>query len=103
MKPKHPEATQSMNKKTNNEPCCASSPAAGGFKVEAVVGVDERGQMVLPKELRARAGIGPGDKLALISWEKDGAVCCMSLVKTDAFADMVKGLLGPMMSELSNP
>jgi AbrB family looped-hinge helix DNA binding protein len=81
--------------------CCAPAPAAGGFKVEAVVSVDERGQMVLPKDLRDRAGIGPGEKLALISWEKDGQVCCMSLVKTEAFAEMVKGLLGPMMSEMS--
>ncbi len=68
--------------------------------MEAVVSVDERGQMVLPKELRERAGIKPGDKLALISWEKDGEVCCMSLVKTSAFAEMVKGLLGPMMQEI---
>ena len=51
------------------------------YKIEAVVSVDERGQMVLPKDLRARAGIKPGEKLALISWEKDGQVCCMSLVK----------------------
>ena len=42
----------------NDQPCC---------QVEAVVSVDERGQMVLPKEVRARAGIKPGDKLALVS------------------------------------
>jgi len=30
------------------------------------------GQMVLPKELRDRAGIKGGDKLALIGWEKEG-------------------------------
>ncbi len=84
-------------KKSISESCC--SPGAG-FHVEAVVSVDERGQMVLPKELRERAGIKPGDKLALISWEKDGEVCCMSLVKTSAFAEMVKGFLGPMMQEI---
>lgn len=84
-------------RKAKSETCC--SPVAG-FQVDAVVSVDERGQMVLPKELRERAGIKPGDKLALISWEKDGEVCCMSLVKTSAFQDMVKGLLGPMMQEI---
>ena len=83
----------------NDASCC--SPANPGFNVDAIVSVDERGQMVLPKELRSKAGIQPGDKFALISWEKDGAVCCMSLVKTDALAGMVKDFLGPMMSELS--
>ena len=87
-----------MATSSNTETCCTTS---GGFKVDAVISVDERGQMVLPKELRARAGIEAGDKLALISWEKDGQVCCMSLVKTDAFADMVKDFLGPMMQDMS--
>lgn len=80
---------------------CCSPQESKGFNVDAIVTVDERGQMVLPKELRARAGIQAGDKFALISWEKDGAVCCMSLVKTDAFSSMVKDFLGPMMNELS--
>jgi len=84
-------------KRESAQSCC--SPV-GGFHVDAVVSVDERGQMVLPKELRERAGIRPGDKLAVISFEKDGEVCCMSLVKTSAFQDMVKGLLGPMMQEI---
>src|SRR5512136_2926776 len=69
-------------------------------KVEALVSVDERGQMVLPKELRERAGIHTGDKLALVSWEKDGKVCCFTLIKADEFGEMVKGLLGPMMKEV---
>ncbi|CAJ37438.1 putative transcription regulator (AbrB family) [Methanocella arvoryzae MRE50] len=70
------------------------------WKVEALVSVDERGQMVLPKDLRDRAGIKPGDKLAIVSWEKDGSICCMSLVKADALAGMVKDMLGPMVKEL---
>ena len=69
-------------------------------KVEALVSVDERGQMVLPKEIREKAEIRTGDKLALVSWEKDGKVCCFTLIKADEFGDMVKGLLGPMMKEV---
>jgi AbrB family looped-hinge helix DNA binding protein len=69
-------------------------------KVEALISVDERGQMVLPKELRDKAGIHTGDKLALVSWEKNGNVCCFTLIKADEFGDMVKGLLGPMMKEV---
>jgi AbrB family looped-hinge helix DNA binding protein len=69
-------------------------------RVEALISVDERGQMVLPKELRDKADIHTGDKLALVSWEKDGKVCCFTLIKSDEFGGMVKGLLGPIMKEV---
>ena len=74
--------------------------AAGCCRVEALVGVDERGQMVLPKDIRDAAGIRPGDKLALILWRKDGKVCCMTLVKADELTDMVRGRLGPLMKDI---
>jgi len=71
--------------------CCA---------VEAIVTVDERGQMVLPKELRAKAGIKAGDKLAITSWVKDGNICCIALIKAGNLETMVKGLLGPVMKDV---
>jgi AbrB family looped-hinge helix DNA binding protein len=75
---------------TMNMGCC---------RVESLVTVDERGQMVLPKEIREKARIRPGEKLAVISWEKDGAVCCISLIRAENLMGMVKGLLGPMMKD----
>ena len=66
-------------------------------KVESLISVDDRGQMVLPKEIRDKAGIRAGEKLAVVSWEKDGEVCCISLIKAENLTGMVKGLLGPMM------
>lgn len=77
------------------------SRSAGCCNIESVVAVDERGQMVLPKELREKTGINPGDKLAIVSWQKDGAVCCLSLVKVGEFSELVKGMLGPMMTGMS--
>ena len=68
--------------------------------VEAVVSVDERGQMVLPKEIRAKAGIKAGDKLAIIAMRQDGRVCCLSLIRVEALAGMVKTMLGPVMKEI---
>jgi AbrB family looped-hinge helix DNA binding protein len=68
--------------------------------VEAIVSVDERGQMVLPKELRERAGIRAGDKLALVSWQQSGAVCCLALIKVDDLAAMVKAMLGPIVKQV---
>jgi bifunctional DNA-binding transcriptional regulator/antitoxin component of YhaV-PrlF toxin-antitoxin module len=55
--------------------------------------------MVLPKELRDRAGIRGGDKLAVICWEKEGKVCCISLIKAGEFDGMIRGLLGPLMGD----
>lgn len=83
-----------VEKASCSEPACGKTSCC---KVEALISVDERGQMVLPKEMREKAEIRTGDKLALVSWEKDGKVCCFTLIKADEFGDMVKGLLGPMM------
>lgn len=68
--------------------------------VEAVVSVDERGQMVLPKEIRDKAGIKAGDKLAIIAMRQEGKVCCLSLIRVEALAGMVKSMLGPVMKEI---
>ena len=90
-----------MVKKPVKTACCDS--ACGQMsccKVEALISVDERGQMVLPKEMRDKADIHAGDKLALVSWEKEGKVCCFVLIKAGEFGEMVKGLLGPLMKEM---
>jgi antitoxin PrlF len=88
----------------SDQESCGPQGALGGqlccCKVESVVSVDERGQMVLPKDLRAKIGIQPGDKLAIVSWEKDGKVCCISLIKADDLTGMVKEMLGPLMKEI---
>lgn len=80
--------------------CCAPGGKSAGCRVEAVVSVDERGQMVLPKELRERAGIKPSDKLVAATWEKDGEVCCITLVKVEDMVSLLKDRLGPVMKEI---
>ncbi len=90
-----------MNKKDKTGSCCGLSPAGtGSCRVESVATVDERGQMVLPKEIRERADIHPGDKLAIVSWEKDGKICCITLIKADELAGIVKGMLGPLIKDV---
>lgn len=68
--------------------------------MESVVSVDERGQMVLPRKVRALASIRTGERLAVIVWRKENALCCISLVKVEALTAMTQKLLGPMMKEL---
>ena len=69
-------------------------------RVESLISIDERGQMVLPKDLREKANIQPGDKLAVISWEKEGEVCCLTLIKSEDLAEHVKDFLGPVMKNM---
>ena len=90
-----------MPQKDKSQPCCAPmDEKTGCCKVEAVISIDERGQMVLPKETRDKANIHAGDKLAVISWKKDGKTCCLSLIKAEDLTEMVKDMLGPIMKDI---
>ena len=90
-----------MVRKGKNKYCCAPmDKGIGCCKVESLVSVDERGQMVLPKEIRDKAKICAGEKLAVISWGKGGEVYCISLIKIEAITEMVKDMLGPVMKEV---
>ncbi len=82
------------------------SPAVdppGCCRVDALLSIDERGQMVLPKETRARAGIHAGDKLALVSWDLQGEPCCLVLIKADRLTQMVQSLLTPLLGSIRGP
>ena len=76
------------------------SSGGGCCKVESIISVDERGQMVLPKEIRDRGNIKGGDKLAVIGWEQDGQLCCISLVKAEQLGETVRNALSPMLQNL---
>ena len=90
-----------MAAKAKQEACCPDGEETESCcRVESLISVDERGQMVLPKEFRDKAGIKAGDKLVLISWTKNDEVCCMSLMKADGLVEMVKDRLGPLMAEI---
>lgn len=89
--------TDSCNCKEN---LTATNELMSCCKVEAILSVDERGQMVLPKELREKIGLRAGDKLAAISMEKDGEVCCITLISVEKLMGVVKGFLGPVMKDL---
>lgn len=85
-----------MARKSKGESLCG----CGCCKVESMVSVDERGQLVLPKELRDKANIRAGDKLAVISLERGGKNCIIALIKAENLADMIKQFLGPITKEL---
>jgi len=90
-----------MSKKIGDGACCASDEQTCGCRVESIVSIDERGQMVLPKELRDRVGIRGGEKFAVVSWEREGELCCISLIQVKDLSGMVNELLAPMLKEVT--
>lgn len=69
------------------------------LRVEAIISVDERGQTVLPKAIRDRFGLRPGDKLAVVTKERDGKVCCLYMFKAEDLMVTVKDRFGPLLKE----
>ncbi|MBI5887414.1 MAG: AbrB/MazE/SpoVT family DNA-binding domain-containing protein [Deltaproteobacteria bacterium] len=90
-----------MVRKKAAAPCCGNGNLkVETCRVESIVSVDERGQMVLPKELRKRAGIKAGDRLAVASWVRGGEVCCITLIKVEELVEMMKDRIGPLMKDM---
>jgi len=76
----------------DNLPCC---------QVEAVISIDERGQMVLPKEIREKSNIKAGDKLALVKWNNTNDISFIALVKIEDLNKLVQQMLGPALKEIT--
>jgi antitoxin PrlF len=83
-----------METKCSNKECC---------KIDAILTVDAKGQIVLPKSLREKAKINTNDKLAVIGFERDNEVCCIIMLKADALESTVKDMLGPIFKNVFQP
>lgn len=59
------------------------------YKIEGIVTVGKRGQFVLPNELRSKLSVKGGDKLAIISYEKEGEVQALIFVRTGDLEDII--------------
>jgi antitoxin PrlF len=82
-------------KEKAREECCPTAGPQGRYEVEAVATVDDRGQMVLPKAIREKAGIKAGDRLAIVTLVRDGKVCCLHLFRSEDLASGVREILEP--------
>jgi antitoxin PrlF len=70
-------------------------------RIDAIVTMDAKGQIVLPKELREKANIKANDKIAVVACEKDGEVCCIMMVKAERLVGAVTKTLGPLIKGLT--
>ena len=69
-------------------------------QVDALITIDGRGQIVLPKEVREKADINAGDKFVVISHQSGGKGCCLFLIKADFFSETVKNTLEPLVRDI---
>ena len=76
------------------------SEGACSCQVDALVTIDGRGQIVLPKEVREKSDIKEGDKFVLISNQSGGKGCCLFLVKADFFSETARSTLAPILKEI---
>lgn len=68
--------------------------------VDAVVTVDLKGQIVLPKDVREKIRLKPNDKLAIISCGCGNETCCLIMVKAENLGNSIKSFLGPILKEV---
>ena len=91
------EVTRVAGSKKSEKSLKSMGDGQGCCQVDAIVTIDQRGQIILPKRVREKAGVKPGDQLAVISCEYGGKVSCITFVKTDRFSDSAKDILSPML------
>lgn len=76
-------------------PCTDESCGPNGscYELEAVVTFDDRGQLVLPKDVRKKFNLTPGEKLALVSCTNAEGVCCFTLMRTKNMQEILKSTI----------
>jgi AbrB family looped-hinge helix DNA binding protein len=70
-------------------------------RVDSVISMDAKGQIVLPKDLREKANIKPNDKLAVVTCEKNGEVCCIMMIKAERLVGAVTKAIGPLLKSVT--
>jgi len=68
-------------------------------KVEAILAIDARGQILIPKDVREQAQMNVGDKLALISNNHEGKICCLYLIPVNDLSIRTTELMHHILSE----
>ena len=77
--------------------CCGDESC----RIDSVITMDPKGQIVLPKDLREKANIKPNEKIAVVACEKEGEVCCIMLIKAERFASAVTKTVSPLIKAIT--
>ncbi|MBI4303024.1 MAG: AbrB/MazE/SpoVT family DNA-binding domain-containing protein [Chloroflexi bacterium] len=71
-------------------------------RIEALVTIDGRGQMVIPKEVRETTDIHAGEKLVVFTRQKEGEVCYIFLVRAEDFAATIENSFKRIVDETAS-
>ena len=78
--------------------CCSDDEIC---RIDSVITIDSKGQIVLPKDLREKANLNPNEKIAVVACEKQGEVCCIMLLKADRFQNAVTQTVTPLIKAIT--
>jgi bifunctional DNA-binding transcriptional regulator/antitoxin component of YhaV-PrlF toxin-antitoxin module len=87
-----------MNKK-GTQPEASKDSDSQSHKVEAILAIDARGQILIPKDVREQAQMNVGDKLALISHIYEEKICCLYLIPVNDLSTRTTELMHHILSE----
>ncbi|MBN2543145.1 AbrB/MazE/SpoVT family DNA-binding domain-containing protein [bacterium] len=80
--------------------CCDTQCEECHLTAFSLVSIDDRGQMVLPKEIRDKANIFPGDKLAVFGVQCGEEICCITMIKAGELEEMARDKLSPVLKQV---
>ncbi|MBN2152563.1 MAG: AbrB/MazE/SpoVT family DNA-binding domain-containing protein [Candidatus Lokiarchaeota archaeon] len=76
---------------------CSTNPDDSALTLFSITKIDERGQIVIPKDVRDGLGWNKGEKIAIITRKNtEGKLCCVMLVHVDSLADYIKGFVSTL-------
>lgn len=70
------------------------------FSIEAIISCDDRGSLILPKEIRKRFKINAGEKLALLNIKGGDDDFFLTIIKAESLEELIKNYLTPVMKDL---
>lgn len=88
-----------VKKDTTDLGCCGGSDKSC-CNLEAILTVDSKGVIVLPKDVRDKLEISPGEKLALIVLSDNVKPCCLTLMKASWLSEKASDFLGPLLKNI---
>ncbi len=76
---------------------CPTKPDESAQTLFAVTKIDDRGQVVIPKDIRDSLGWIKNEKIAIITRKNpEGKSCCVMLVHVDSLAEYIKGFVNTL-------